>query len=109
MGHKGLFSILKVRGCIQKENIIVSIIRSCKHNFMYVNLGKKLQVPIKHIQSTQVDGENFQFFKDLKIAIDKYVLHSEFYFLDIDGVDVVLGYLLMQSMGTVNINVENKF
>ena len=41
--------------------------------------------------------------------MDKYVLHSAFYSLDMDGVDVVLGYLWMQSVGTVNINVENKF
>ena len=109
MGHKCLYSILKVHGCIQNENILVSISPSCKHNFIHVNLAKKLQVHAKHIQITNVDGENFQIFKDLKIAIDKYVLHSEFYFLDIDGVDVVLGYLSMQSMGTVNINVEKKF
>ena len=41
--------------------------------------------------------------------MDKYVLHSEFYALDMDGVDVVLGYPWMQSVGTDNINVENKF
>ena len=75
-----------------KRNILVSISSSCKHNFIYVNLGKKLQVPTKHIQSTHVDGENFQIFKDLKITMDKYVLHSKFYSLDMDGVDVVLEY-----------------
>ena len=31
-----------------------------------------------------MDGENFQIFKDLKITMDKYVLHSEFYSLDMD-------------------------
>ena len=109
MGHKGLFSILKVHGCIQKENILVPIIPSCKHNFIHVNWAKKLQVPTKHIQSTQVDSENFQIFKDLKITMDKYGLHSDFYTLDMDGMDVVLGYPWMQSMGTVNINAENNF
>ena len=76
MGCKGLFSTLKVHGCIQNENIFVSISPSYKHNFIHVNLAKKIQVPSKHIQSTQVDGENFQIFKDLKITMDKYVLHS---------------------------------
>ena len=45
-----------------------------------------MRVPTKHIQSTQVDGENFQI---LKITIDKCVLHSEFYSLDMNGADVV--------------------
>ena len=76
VGHKGLFSILKFHGCIQKENILVSTSPSCKHNFIHVNLAKKLQVCAKHIQITHVDGENFQIFKYLKITMDKYVLHS---------------------------------
>ena len=109
MEHKGLFSILKFHGCIQKENILVSISPSCKQNFIHVNLGKNLKVPSKYIQITHVDGEKFQNCKDLKITMDKYVLHSAFYSLDMDGVDVVLGYPWMQSKGVVNINVENKF
>lgn len=32
----------------------------------------------KFFQSTQVDGGNVQVFKDLKITMDKYALHSEF-------------------------------
>ena len=54
--HKDLFStnisILQVHGSIQKENIVVSIIPSCKHNCINVNLAKKLQVPAKHIENT---------------------------------------------------------
>jgi len=46
--RKGLFStgvsLLQVHGLIQKEKIIVSINPSCKHNFMNVNLAKKLQL-----------------------------------------------------------------
>ena len=41
--------------------------------------------------------------------MDKYVLHSKFYAIDIDDVDVVLGYPWMHSIGTVNINVHNIF
>lgn len=36
-------SILQVHGCIQKEKVIISINPSCKHNFINVNLEKKLQ------------------------------------------------------------------
>ena len=111
--HKDLFStnisILQVHGSIQKENIIVSIIPSCKHNCINVNLAKKLQVPAKHIENTQVDNEDVQIYKDLKISMDKYVLHSDFYASDMDVVDVVLGHPWMESIGTVNFNVQKKF
>ena len=63
------------------------------HNFINVQLVNRLQVPINNIQSTKVEGENVQFFKDLKITMDKYVLHSYFYAMDMDEVDIVLGYL----------------
>jgi hypothetical protein len=102
-------SILQVHGCIQQEKIIVSINPSCKHNFINVNLAKRLQVPTKHIQSTQVEGENVQIFKDLKLTMDKYVLHSNFHAIDMNDVDIILGYPWMESIGTVNINVQKKF
>ena len=107
--YKGLFPsdhfILQVHGCIQKEKVIVSINPSCKHNFINVNLTKRLQVPEKHIQGIEVEGENVQVFKDMKVTMDKYVLHSNFFAIDMDDVDVVLGYPWMDSIGTVNIKV----
>ena len=71
--------------------------------------GKKLQVPAKHIENTQVNDENVQVYKDLKLSMDKYVFHCDFYTSDMDNMDVVLGYPWMESVGTVNINVQNKF
>ena len=62
-------SLLQVHGWIQQENVIVYINLSCTHNFINVNLEKKLQVSAKHIQSAQVDGKNVQLFKDLKLTI----------------------------------------
>jgi len=41
--------------------------------------------------------------------MDKYVLHSCFSAMEINDVDVILGYPWMKSIGIVNINVENKF
>ena len=41
--------------------------------------------------------------------MDTYVFHSNFYAIDMDDVDVVLGYPWMDSIGTVNINVQKKF
>ena len=94
---------------IQKEKIIVSINPNGKHNFINVKLAKKLQVPAKHIENTQVDDKDVQIYKDLKLSMDKYVFHGDFYASDMDNIDVVLGYPWMESVGTININVQKKF
>ena len=111
--RKGLFSdaisLLQVYGCIQKKKIIVSINLSCKQNVINVNLAKKFQVPPKQMEHTQVNNEEVHVYKDSKISMDKYVLHSEFYASDMANVDVVLGYPQMESTGTININVQKKF
>lgn len=49
------------------------------------------------------------FFKDMKLYMDKYVLHSYFYALDMEDMDVALGHHWMKSMGTININATKKF
>ena len=107
--RKGLFctgvSLLQVRGLIQNEKIVVSINPSCTCNFINVTLEKKLQVPTKHIENAQVDDEDVQVYKDLKIYMDKYVLHGDFYSSEMDNMYVVLGYPWMESVGTININV----
>jgi hypothetical protein len=41
--------------------------------------------------------------------MDKYVLHSNFYAMDMDEVDIVLGYPWIESVSTLNINVQKKF
>ena len=68
-----------------------------------------MQVPTKNIQIIQVEGENIQIFKYLKITMDKYVLHSHFHAINRADEDIVLGYPWMESVGTVNINMKNKF
>ena len=101
---KGIFStniyILQVRGCIQQNKIIVSINSSCKHNFINVKVARELQVSVKHIVKTQVDKEEVQIYKDLKISMDEYVLYSDFYtsYMDNVDVDVILGYPWMDQL-----------
>jgi len=68
-----------------------------------------LQVLERNIQSTQVEGENVQIFKDLNVTMDNYVLHSNFCAIDINVVDIILGYPWMETIGTVNINLEKEF
>lgn len=70
----------------------MSINPSCRKNLINVNFSKKLQVPTKHMENTQVDNENVKVYNDLNISMDKYVLNFDFYALDMDNVDVVLGY-----------------
>ena len=41
-------------------------------------MAKRLQVPTKHIESTQVDGDNVQVFKDFKVTMDTYMFHLFF-------------------------------
>ena len=91
----GMF-ILQVYGCIQQYKVIVAIHPSCKNNYINVDLTHMLQLPTNNICRTQVDGEHVQVFKDLKITMDKYALHSDFQAIDMDNVDIVLGYPWMQ-------------
>ena len=65
--------------------------------------------PIRCYLLTSRDGENVQVFKDLKVTIDNYVFHSNLYALDMDEVDVILGYPWMDSIDTVNINFQRCF
>jgi hypothetical protein len=41
--------------------------------------------------------------------MDKYVVHSYFQAIDINDVDVILGYSCMDLMDTINVNVSNFF
>jgi hypothetical protein len=41
--------------------------------------------------------------------MDQYAFHSYFHVIDMDDVDIIFGYHLMESVGTSNINVKNKF
>ena len=68
------YSILQVHR-LQQEKVMVSIHPSCKHNFIKFHLTQRLKFPTKNMCNTQVDGEHVQVFKDMKIIMDKYVLH----------------------------------
>jgi hypothetical protein len=50
-----------------------------------------------------VEGENVEIFKYLKVTMEKYVLHSNFRAIDMDDVNIIIGYPLMDSIGTMNI------
>jgi hypothetical protein len=52
----------------------------------------RLQVPANNFQSTEVEGKNIQIIKYLNITMDKYVFYSNFKGIDMDDMDIVLGY-----------------
>jgi hypothetical protein len=71
---------------------------SIKHKFINVNFAKRFQVFAKHIHRTQGYGKNVHFFQDLDIIMDNYAMHSYFQAIDIDYVDIILGYSGMDSV-----------
>lgn len=102
-------SLLQVHGCFLQEQVIILISLSCMHNFINAKLVKSLKLTTKNVCSTHIDDEHVQVFEDLKITMGNYVLHSNFQARDMDNMDIVLGYPWMKSVGTININIENKF
>ncbi|KAH9306538.1 hypothetical protein KI387_010942, partial [Taxus chinensis] len=74
-----------------------------------MDVAQNLHAQTKHIKESQMDGKHIQVFEDLKLSTDKYVLHSDFYALDMDGMDIVLRYPWLETLGTININVQKKF
>jgi hypothetical protein len=75
-----------------KKKVIVSINPSCQQNFINALLVNRLQVSTKNMQRIEVEGNTILVFKSLKLTMDKYVLHSNFCAIDMNDVDVILGY-----------------
>ena len=76
------------------------------HNFINAKLAKSLKLPAKNVCSTHIDSELVQVFKDFKITMGNYVLHSDFQDRDMDNMDIVSGYPWMKLVGSININLE---
>jgi hypothetical protein len=64
-----------------------------------------MELLVKHIQRTQVEGENVQIFKHLNITMDTHVFNSHFCVTYMDDVDIILRYPWMASLGMINSNV----
>ena len=102
-------STLEAHGYIQQEKVVVYIYPSCKNNLINTTLAKRLHVPSQHILSTQVDGETMEIFELLNVSMGNNVFHSNFHVQDMDNVDMVLHYPWLDSVGTVNLDVQKKF
>jgi len=51
----------------------------------------------------------FKIFNILYLTMDEYVFHLYFHAIDTDHVDIILVYLWMDSIGTTNKKMQNKF
>lgn len=97
-------SILHLHGCIQKARFIVSMKCSNKYNFI-----KKLYVQAKLMKDSLTKGKDIPIFEDLKLSMDRYILHSNFYASDMDGLYIFFGYPWLESLGTTNISVHERY
>lgn len=55
-----------------------------------------------------MSGNDIQTFEDLKLSNDKHVLYQKFHALDMDGLDIILGYPWLESFRRININMQKK-
>jgi hypothetical protein len=51
----------------------------------------------------RLEGKTIQIFEYSKLTMDKYVLHFDFHSIDMNNVDVILGYPWMASIGIINV------
>ena len=54
-------SLLQVKGCLQQEQVIISISLSCMHNFINAKLAKSLKLPVKNVYGTTLMVSLFKF------------------------------------------------
>jgi hypothetical protein len=91
------------------RKVIISINSCIQYHLIHAELSKSLKILAKNLSSTPVYGEHIQFFKDLNITMDKYVLHANFHAIDMPTVDIILGYPWIKLVFTFNMNAEKKF
>ncbi|TYK01646.1 ty3-gypsy retrotransposon protein [Cucumis melo var. makuwa] len=90
-------SIMKVRGKLHDEDIIILIDCGATHNFLLEKLVKKLQIPIKETthygvilgSGTAIQGKGVC--EGVEIQLENWKLKEEFLPLELGGVDVILG------------------
>ena len=106
---------LKIEGYIKKKKVIVLIEYGSTHSFIHCKLDKVLSCFIyvaPKFQVTIVDGETNNFswkFHNIYLTMGEYVLNSPMISIPMGGVDVVLGFQWLQSLGTMAFNFQKLF
>ena len=88
-------------------HVNISIKPCYKSNFIHVTMDIILHVPLKKIQSTQVDGETVANFKDFEgFYGELFVVESNFPILAMDNVDLVLVHPWMQQVQLILMKIN---
>jgi len=106
---------LKLKGYVKKENVTVLIDTGSTHNFIDINVAKRLNLfvyPTTNIKLMVADGKKIDGVvkcHKVKLQISDYNLESGFYTVPLGGVDIVLGIQWLQTLGTYSANHQKQF
>jgi hypothetical protein len=106
---------LKLKGHIKNDNVTVLIDTGSTHNFLDINIARKLKLfvyPVPDMKVMVADGkkiENVGKCHKVKLQIQDFNLESELYTVPLGGVDVVLGVQWLQTLGTYSVNHQKHF
>ena len=101
-----------IEGYIKKKKLIVLIDYGSTHNFIHYKLAKDLNFfvyPAPKFQVMIADGGSIFFFwkcHSIKLNTGEQILDSPMIFIQMGGVDVVLGVQWLQSLGTMALNFQ---
>ena len=101
---------LKLRGHVKKENVTVLIDTGSTHNFIDVNVAKRLNLfiyPAIDIRVMVADVKKIDGIRKchkVKLQIDDYNMESKFYTIPLGGVDIVLGIEWLLRLGSYSTN-----
>jgi hypothetical protein len=104
-----LHEILKVKGTIHGRDIIIVVCPLNKENYIDVDIANQLQIPESSIEKIKLWNKDQ--INNLSLRIDNYIFVSQFIVksIDLEDVDIVLGFDWMETLGTFFLNAQNKF
>jgi len=103
---------INIEGHIKKKKVIVLIYLGNTHNFIHCKISKELNCFLYLARECQVmvaSGGTINFFgkcHNINISMGEYVLNSPMLSIPMGGVDVVLGFQWLQSLGTIGFNFQ---
>ncbi len=106
---------LKLKGHIKNNNVTVLIDTGSTHNFLDINVARRLKFfiyPVPDMKVMVADGktiDNVGKCHKRELNIQDYSLTSDFYTLPLGGVDVVLGIQWLETVGTYSANHREHF
>jgi hypothetical protein len=106
---------LNIEGYITKKKVIFLIDYGITHNFIHYKLAKALKCFIYsaiEFQEMIENGGNINFLgkcHNIILTMGEYVMNSPMISIPMGGVDVVLGFQWLESLGTMAFNFQELF